>query len=338
MSTVIRSPNWIGDGIMSLPAIRACKDLFPAEHLAVVAKGYLADIFLNIPEIDEIIPLPDRWTARTFCSALKPLRRRRFDRGILFTNSFSSALFFRLAGIGTSSGYARDGRGALLQDKVPVAGDYGHHQEYYLRIVEHLAGKKIARTFPASLVVSATEKDWAAGWLRELGIAGDRPLLAVSPTAAYGSAKAWPPGRFREIIRLWQEDHPGSAVLLLGGPAERHAIAALADGLPGSVHNLAGRLGLRRSIAVLALCRLFIGNDSGLMHIAAALGVPLVAVFGPTEPGRTAPLAERFLLLHRGADCAPCRHRSCPTDHRCMTAIGVADVLAAAKQLWEATP
>jgi heptosyltransferase-2 len=338
MSTVIRSPNWIGDGIMSLPAIRAYKDLFPAEHLAVAAKGYLADIFLNIPEIDEIVPLPDRWTARTFFSSLKPLRRRRFDRGILFTNSFSSALFFRLAGVRASSGYARDGRGALLQDKVPFADDYGHHQEYYLRIIEHLAGKKIAKVFPASLVVSAAEKEWAAGWLLELGIAGDRPLLAVAPAAAYGSAKAWPPGRFRELIRRWQEDHPAWTVLLLGGPDEQNSIAAIADGLSGSVLNLAGRLGLRRSIAVMSLCRLFIGNDSGLMHIAAALGVPLVAVFGPTEPGRTAPLAERFRLLHRGADCAPCRHRSCPTDHRCLTAIGVEEVLGAATELWEATP
>jgi heptosyltransferase-2 len=336
MSTVIRSPNWIGDGIMSLPALRAFKEHFPAERLSVAAKRYLADIFLNIPEIDEIIPLPDRWTPRSFFSSLQEFRQRRFNRGILFTNSFSSALFFRLAGIGSCAGYARDGRGWLLGQRVPRGPDRGHQQYGYLQIIEHLAGKRTSRELPATLIVTPAEAAWADAWLREQGLAAGRPLLAVSPTAAYGSAKAWPIDRFRELIRSWGESRPASAVLLLGGPVEREQIAAVAGGLPGNVLNLAGLLSLRRSIAVLSRCRLFVGNDSGLMHIAAALNLPLVAVFGPTEPGRTAPLAGRFRLLHHGADCAPCRHRECPGDHRCMTAVSVAEVLTAATELWEA--
>lgn len=334
MSTVIRSPNWIGDGIMCLPAIRAFKASYPDERLAVAAKRYLADIFLNIAEIDEIVPLPDRWSARSLITAIREFRQKGFRRGILFTNSFSSALFFRLAGIRSLAGYARDGRGFLLRDRVlpPPAG--GHHQHHYLNIIGHLAGKSAGPSISAALVVSAGEKEWASGWLREQGIAGERPLLAVSPTAAFGSAKAWLPGRFREVIRRWLEIFPEAAVLLLGGGSERERIAAVADGLPGSVLNLAGALDLRRSIAVLSRCRLFIGNDSGLMHVAAALSVPLVAVFGPTEPGRTAPLADRYRLLHHPVDCAPCRRRECPADHRCMTAVGVDEVLAAATELW----
>jgi heptosyltransferase II len=335
MSTVIRSPNWIGDGIMSLPAIRAHKDRFPDERLAVLAKSYLADIYLNIPEIDEIIPIPDRWSLRSYFSCLRELRKKRFDRGILFTNSFSSALFYRLAGIARLAGYGRDHRGWLLHDRVPGLGQYTHHQNYYLGIVGHLAGEKIRGAFPATLVVTAPEREWADHWLAEQGIRRGTPILAVSPAAAYGSAKAWPPGRFREAIRRWGKSHPEAAVLLLGAAGERPGIAAIAAGLPGRVVNLAGRLDLRRSIAVLSRCRLFIGNDSGTMHIAAALGVPLAAIFGPTEPGRTAPLAERFRLLHHGADCAPCRRRRCPTDHRCMTAIGVDEVLSAAGELWQ---
>ncbi len=334
MSTVIRSPNWIGDGIMCLPAIRAFKASFPDERLAVAAKRYLAAVFLNIPEIDEIVPLPDRWTPSSIASAIGEFRHRGFRRGVLFTNSFSSALFFRLAGIRSLAGYARDGRGFLLRDRVPPPLAGGHHQHYYLNIIGHLPGNSAGPSFPANLVVSAGEKEWAADWLREQGIAGERPLLAVSPTAAYGSAKAWLPDRFREVIRRWLERFPEAAVLLLGGRSERERIAAIADGLPGSVLNLAGALDLRRSIAVLSRCRLFVGNDSGLMHVAAALSVPLVAVFGPTEPGRTAPLADRFRLLHHGADCAPCRRRECPGDHRCMTAVSVDEVLAAATELW----
>jgi len=337
MSTVIRSPNWIGDGIMSLPAIRAYKHHFPNERLVVAAKRYLADIFLNVPEIDELIPLPDRWTPRSFFSSLREFRRRRFDRGVLFTNSFSSALFFRLAGIGSSAGYSRDGRGWLLGERVPPGPDRGHQQYYYLQIIEHLAGNGSSREFPATLVVSAAETAWADAWLREQGLDHGRPLLAVSPSAAFGGAKAWPPDRFRELIRSWVAGHAHGAVLLLGGPAERERIAVVATGLPGSVRNLAGLLSLRQSIAVLSRCRLFVGNDSGMMHIAAALGLPLVAIFGPTEPNRTAPLAGRFRLLHHGADCAPCRRRECPVDHRCMTVVSVDEVRTAAAELWEET-
>jgi heptosyltransferase-2 len=112
----------------------------------------------------------------------------------------------------------------------------------------------------------------------------------------------------------------------------------LAAGLPGRIVNLAGRLTLRQTIVILSRCRLFIGNDSGLMHIAAALAVPLVAIFGPTEPGKTSPLGKPHRLLHHGADCAPCRYRECPTDHRCMRAVSVNGVLAAASELWKQAP
>lgn len=335
MSSVIRSPNWIGDGIMCLPAIRAFRALFPRERLAVAAKRYLSDIFLNIPEIDEILPLPDRWTAVSFWGSLGEIRRRRFRRGILLTNSFSSALHFRLAGVPVLAGYARDGRGWLLDEKVPRPHGREHHQSYYTNIIEHLAGRKADPSLSAALVVTAAESAWADRWLSEQGAASPSPLLAVSPAAAFGDAKAWPAGRFREFLRRWLDRRPGTAVLLLGAPAEAGRLAALAEGLPGLVLNLAGRLDLRRSIAVLSRCRLFIGNDSGLMHVAAALSLPLVALFGPTEPGRTAPLSDRFRLLHHGADCAPCRHRECPVDHRCMTAITVDEVMAAAGELWE---
>jgi len=334
MSTVVRSPNWIGDGIMCLPALRAYKEQFPDERLAVVAKRYLADIYQDIPGIDEIIPIPDRWTVRSYLSALRRLRSERFDRGVLFTNSFSSALLFRLGGIKPCAGYSRDGRGWLLQERIPRLAGGEHHQYYYLKIVEHLSGKKMDGDFPARLAVSSAEREWAADWLSGQGIRPGTPLLAVSPTAAFGSAKAWAPERFREVIRRWGDGHADAAVLLLGGAGERERIAAVADGLPGSVVNLAGRLTLRQSIAVMSLCRLFIGNDSGLMHVAAALGVPMAVVFGPTEPDRTAPLSDRYRLLQHPADCAPCRHRDCPTDHRCMTAVGVDEVLAAATELW----
>lgn len=338
MSAVIRSPNWIGDGIMCLPALRAFKQAFPGERLAVAARGSLADLFAYVPEIDEILPLPERWAPGSFARTARRLRRGGFSRGVLFTNSFSSALFFRAAGIRSLAGYPRDGRSFLLRQRVPLPAGPEHHQRYYLRIVEHLAGRPIASPPPATLAVGAREREEAGRWLSGQGVSPLDPLLAVAPAAAFGGAKAWLPERFREFIRLWLQARPQTSVLLLGSPAERGRAGAVGAGLGGPVYNLAGRLRLREAIAVLSRCRLFVGNDSGLMHVAAALSVPLVAVFGPTEPGRTAPLAARFRLLHHGADCAPCRRRECPGDHRCMRAVEVGEVLAAAAELWEAAP
>jgi heptosyltransferase-2 len=334
MNTAIRSPNWIGDGVMCLPAIRAYKEFFPNQRLTLIVKHYLADIYLNIAEIDEIIAIPDRWSGLEYFKSLRRLREKRFERGVLFTNSFASALFFRLARISALSGYDRDARGWLLADKITTQDSNEHHQFYYMKIIEHLARQKIARPFPADLVISAAEKSQAIGMLSDLGIAPDIDLMAIAPAAAYGSAKAWLPERFREVIIGWQESHPAIEILLLGSPGEKEKINAIAAGLPGRIHNLAGRLTLRQTIIILSGCRLVICNDSGLMHIASGLKVPLLAIFGPTETRKTSPLAEPHRLLYHSTDCAPCRHRECPTDHRCMTAVSSSEVLDAAEELW----
>jgi heptosyltransferase-2 len=334
MNTIIRSPNWIGDGIMAMPAIRAFKEYFPADNLTLVVKHYLADIFLNIAEIDQIIAIPDHWSAYGYSESLKQIRAMRFARGILFTNSFSSAMFFRLAGIRPLSGYDRDARGWLLEDRIPCADDSQHHQFHYLKIIEHLAGKKISRLFPASLVISDSEKSQATGLLSRLGITPGTDLLAVAPAAAYGSAKTWLPERFREFLLAWQQSHPATEILLLGTQSEKIKIDEIAAGLPGSIHNLAGRLTLRQTVIILSNCRLVVCNDSGIMHITSSLNIPVLAIFGSTSIAKTSPLGGPYRLLYHGADCAPCRHRECPTDHRCMTAVTSDEVLAAAEALW----
>jgi heptosyltransferase II len=334
MNTIIRSPNWIGDGIMSLPAIRAYKEYFPLDSVTLVVKRYLADIFLNIAEIDEIIAIPDRWTTASYLDNVRRLRKKHFSRGILFTNSLASAIFFRLARIHNLSGYDRDGRGWLLADRIPSLGNDGHHQFYYMKITEHLSGVKISRPFPAGLVLSAEEKSQASGLMSGLDIVPGSDLLAVAPAAAYGSAKAWLPERFREVLTAFQASYPAAEILLLGSPDEKEKISSIAAGLSGRVRNLAGRLTLRQTIILLAHCRLVVCNDSGVMHIASSLQVPLLAIFGPTENRKTSPMAGPYRLLYHGADCAPCRHRECPTDHRCMTAVTSGEVLAAAEGLW----
>jgi heptosyltransferase-2 len=338
MNIVIRSPNWIGDGIMCLPAIRAYKKYFPSDSLTLVVKHYLADIFLNIAEIDEIIAIPDHWSIRGYFNSLRRLRKKCFERGILFTNSFASALFFRLARISAISGYDRDARGWLLTDKIIAHDSNEHHQFYYLKIIEHLVGQKISRPFSADLVLSAVENSRAADMMFDLGITSNSDLVAIAPVAAYGNAKAWLPEGFREVMIGLQASHSAIEFLLLGSPGEKERINVITSGLPGRIHNLAGRLTLRQTIIILSSCRLAICNDSGLMHIASSLKIPLLAIFGPTEARKTSPLAEPYRLLFHDADCAPCRHRECPTDHRCMSAVTSAEVLAAAEELWDLSP
>jgi heptosyltransferase-2 len=262
------------------------------------------------------------------------LRGKRFSRGILFTNSLASAILFRLARISNLSGYDRDARGWLLADKIPCRDNDGHHQFYYMKIIEHLAGEKISRPFSAGLVLSTAEKSMVTGMLSGLGLTAGSDRVAIAPAAAYGSAKAWLPDRFREVITAFQGAHPAAEIVLLGSPDEKEKINDITAGLRGRIHNLAGRLTLRQTIILLAHCRLAVCNDSGLMHIASSLQVPLLAIFGPTEKRKTSPMAGPYRLLFHGVDCAPCRHRECPTDHRCMTAVTSGEVLAAAEELW----
>ena len=333
MRIAIRSPNWIGDGIMSLPAIRALKDHFPRDPVTVVARNHLADIYLNIPEISGIIRIPDRMTIGGYLQAANEIRHGRFERGILLANSFNSALLFTLAGIKERIGYDRDGRRLLLTRPVAVEASGGHQQTYYLRLIENVCGQKVGRTYADNLVLTAGEKTEGISLLHTLGIRPSRTRVAISPVSAFGSAKEWLPERFEALIRNIKSSWPRVDILLIGSKKEKDKIDLMAANAGVPVYNLAGRLRLRETIVVLSLCQLAIANDSGIMHIASSLRIPLIAIFGPTIPLETAPLSPAHVLIHNPSECAPCRHRECPTDQRCMQAVSVDEVLKACSRL-----
>ncbi len=329
MRIAIRSPNWIGDGIMSLPAIRALKDHFPRDPLTVVARNHLADVYLNIPEISGLIRIPDRMTIGGNLRTANEIRRGHFELGILLANSFNSALLFALAGLKERIGYDRDGRHLLLTRPVAVEASGDHHHTYYLRLIEIVCGQKFVRTYADDLVLTAREKTEGESLLHTLGIQPSRTLVALSPVSAFGSAKEWLPERFGNLIRDLKSSWPRVDILLIGSRKEKDKIDRIAADAGVPVYNLAGRLSLRETIIVLSLCRLAVANDSGIMHIASSLRIPLIAIFGPTVPRETAPLSPGHMLFHSPPACAPCRHRECPTDHRCMQAVSVAEVLKA---------
>src|SRR5438477_1609635 len=312
---VIRATNWLGDAVMSLPAIRAVRDAFPRAHIAVVARPWVAELYSREPAIDRVIVYPGpRW------SFIRQLRSEHFDCAILLQNAFEAALVARLAGIPRRIGYDRDSRGWLLTDAVPVPlpGEIPRHERFYYLELLRRAG--IVERLPESEAIRLT--GWGAGGGETLGI---------SPGAAYGNAKRWLPERFAEAaLRL------GGPVAVFGSSAERPLCETVAQAIRrggGTVHNYAGETTLAQFIEMAAACRLFLTNDSGAMHIASALGVPTVTVFGATDHTTTGPTGPLARVVREPVECSPCLLRECPIDHRCMTGVPAERVTQAARQL-----
>jgi heptosyltransferase-2 len=330
MKIGVRAPNWIGDCIMFLPALRALKDNCPGEKIFLVSKHYLSGVFRNLDEIDEIITIPDKAGFRNLFGAAARLKNYRIEAGILFTNSFNSALLFRLAGIKKLTGYNKDLRGFLLSERLKFPGneDKNHHVLFYRDIVEAFTGKKIEKKFSEELVISGKEKKEVAALLvSRFAVNLSKTIIGISPSAAFGSAKQWPPERFAELLQRIRRYNRECEILLFGSGQEREKTARLvAQAGSGKIYNLAGELTLREAITAVSLCNLFISNDSGLMHVASSLRIPLIALFGPTLPHKTSPLFREAAVLHYPVACAPCKHRDCPLDHRCMKAITVDEV------------
>ena len=338
---LVRATNWLGDAVMSLPAIRTIRQVFPHAHLAVLARPSVADLYARERTIDLVIPYPapkGLHARREFAGRLRALG---FDGAILLPNAFDAALMVWLAGIPERIGYGRDGRGMLLTRaiKVPEPGDIPRHERFYYLELLRRAG--LIERFPESDTIRldgiAEACEAGAALLSSLCVAG--PVIGISPGAAYGDAKRWLPERFAESGRQLAGALE-ARVLLFGTAAERPLCETVAEPLRrGGIEarNLAGETTLREFIDLAAACRLFLTNDSGAMHVASALGVPTVAVFGATDDATTGPTGPLACVVREHAECSPCLLRECPIDHRCMTRVAVARVTAAASLLLSRT-
>lgn len=323
---LVRATNWVGDAVMSLPALRAIRDRFPDAEISVLARPAVADLYARESWCTHIIPYTAGRGARDWAGKWRTateLRERRFDCAILLQNAFEAALLVWLARIPIRIGYDRDARGLLLTHAVPVPkpGETPNHQRYYYLELLRRAG-----VINALANVTAIRLEGIA----EASRAG-RPLLrgcsvGVSPGAAYGTAKRWLPERFAgSAVRLARE-LGGGGVAVFGSPDERSLCEQVADAIRGAgviAINFAGDTTLRQFIEMAAACRVFLTNDSGAMHIASALGVPTVTVFGATDHIATGPTGELARIVREPVECAPCLLRECPIDHRCMTAVSV---------------
>jgi heptosyltransferase II len=322
----VRATNWLGDAVMSLPALRAIRDIFSHAHLAVIARPAVAGIYERESYVDEVLVYTGGRSEFT-----RQLRARHFDAAILLQNALDAALIAWLAGIPERIGYSRDGRGPLLTRAiaVPESGEIPRHERFYYLELLRRAG--LLERFPecGTIRLDRIDEARAAGrdQLDELGIPGTAPL-GISPGAAYGGAKRWPADRFVAAARLLRPD----GVLVFGAPSEAPLCEEVAAAIPGA-QNLAGRTTLRQFIELASVCRAFVTNDSGAMHVASALGVPTVAIFGATDDTTTGPTGPLARVVREHAECAPCLLRECPIDHRCMTRVTPERVAAIAGEL-----
>lgn len=330
---MIRGVNWIGDAVLTLPAIKAVRKAFPAAHISLLAKPWVADVFSENPDIDEIISYDKKFNGIIGKFRLaKVLREACFDTAILLQNAFDAALITWLAKIPERIGYKRDCRGFLLTKGISVPGDIlGQHQvNYYLNIVRSI--KVDIEETPPYIHLTDSERQWARALIASTLHDPHFPLIGINPGAAYGSAKRWPPENFAEVIMKIINDLNGR-VIIFGGPAE----VDIANEIINEINTLkikrrveygsrikvmSGKTSLRELAALISECDAFITNDSGPMHMASALYVPTAAIFGSTDPVATGPFGKGHKVITTGLPCSPCLKRECPEGNlACMTEI-----------------
>jgi heptosyltransferase II len=335
---LVRGTNWLGDAVMSAPALARLRAAFPQAHVALLAPPRAAEVFADSPLVDEVIFYRRREEGvRAFLNAVGELRRRRVDLAVLFQNAFEAALLARLGGARVRVGYAAQGRGFLLTHALAPGGHQrNRHQTHdYLDLVREceracLGREAVAADDPVpSLQASAAQSAAAARLLGKYKVERDsRPLVALNAGATNSRAKRWPEDRFAALADRMVEAL-GARIVLVGAPSEREnaarVIAQMRGG--GQAINLAGETDITELIGLLARCDLLVTNDTGPAHVAAALGTPTLTVFGPTNEFETAPLGARSEIIRaEGVECARCMHRDCPVDHRCMTRVSVGEV------------
>jgi heptosyltransferase II len=337
---LVRAANWVGDAIMSTPALRALRHALPHSHITLLAKPWVAPVFENNRHIDAIMLYASKGDHSGFIGLVRlaaQIRGGRYDSALLLQNAFEAAFITWLARVPRRIGYTTDGRSLFLTDRIRSwrALKKGHLIDYYMGLLEGIEVPPEGRRL--ELMLTSQEHQNALTSLARMDLHPPTQLIVgLNPGAAHGTAKRWPLERFAELGRRVIKRY-GARLLIFGSAQEASIGESLAHELGAFSHNLAGSTSLREAFALIACCRLFVTNDSGLMHAAAALDIPQVAIIGPTDLQATAPLNALSRIVQQAGTCAksPCLLPHCPLDHRCMTAISVDQVFEATVNLIE---
>lgn len=327
---MVVAPNWLGDAVMALPLLNDIHREWAGTHLTVGARAAVAPLYEMADAVDDVIVLKGRGgmaaigAVDTNAQALGG-----FDAALLLPNSFVSAWTVRRAGIPERWGYRADWRGSLLTRALSRPAKHVHQAAYYQALGAGLGLPEGPRVARVRVPPEATSR--ASALLRDAGLAEQAAFVVFAPGAAYGTAKQWLPARFGELARLLYEER-GARIVLVGAEADAAVCREIAQAAPDAI-DLAGRTDLKTLAAVLSRARAVVANDSGAMHLAAAVGARVVAVFGATNEKKTAPLPAGTddpapIVVSSNVWCRPCMLRECPIDHRCMARISARAVLS----------
>jgi heptosyltransferase-2 len=327
------APNWLGDAIMALPLLSDLNRAWSATHITVAARRSIAPLFRMVPGVADVLTLESQSGRRawgTWRRDARQLDEGKFGAALLLPNSFLSAWLTSRARIPERWGFARDLRGWLLTRTIKRPTTAVHQAEYYQALAEGLGispGPRLVR-----LDIDDQALDVARGLLRDGGLSEGRPFVVIAPGAAYGRAKQWLPTRFAELSALAAEER--AATVLVGTKADTAVCRDIGISAGGGVIDLCGRTDLTALAALMSLSAATVANDSGAMHLAAAVGAKVVAIFGPTDYQHTSPLfasanAPAPTIMSSDVWCRPCMLRECPLDHCCMTQISASSVVEA---------
>ena len=339
MKILVRATNWVGDAVMSIPALRAIRGRWPNAEIVILARPWVADLYRGQGYADRILIYENQGKHKGFWGRerlARALRLEKFDVAVLFQNAFDAAWIAWRARIPERIGYAWHGRSWLLTQAIaaPAKGGAPAHEGYdYLELLRRAGWlERLPRIDEISIAVFEEDRQKALERLLAAGLRKNSVRIAFASGAAYGSAKCWEPERYAaladRLIAAFDAD-----VILLGAPQESGMAARIAGAMGHRAFNLVGATKIGELPALLSSCRLFIGNDSGAMHVAGAVGIPVIGIFGPTDPEGTRPMTPQFTLIREAVDCSPCFLRKCPIDHRCMTRISVERVFEAARSV-----
>jgi heptosyltransferase II len=327
---LIRATNWIGDAILTIPAVDSIRATYPEAHIAVLAKPWVADIYSLFSGIDEVILYENEYdNVLGVLRLARRLKKKKFDLAILLQNAIEAAIMSCAAGIPHRAGYNSDGRGSLLTHRVTRNREIKklHQVDYYLEMVKALGCVSVNKEMHLETKISRPE---ARSVLQKYIPEPEKEIIGFAPGATYGPAKRWFPERFAALA-----DKIAGAVtcriILMGGKSDNDAAQGVRRLARTDLLNLAGKTNLKEAVYLISQCRLFISNDSGLMHIAGALNIPTIAIFGSTNPQTTSPVGKQSVVVHHEVSCSPCLKETCPTDFRCMELISVDDVFAVAQ-------
>ncbi|HSW86768.1 MAG TPA: lipopolysaccharide heptosyltransferase II [Rhabdochlamydiaceae bacterium] len=331
---IVRMPNWIGDLVMATPILSDLRKAYPNAYITAMCRYPLCDILKEDPEIDELFCFSK---ASGFSrriekrNIIEKLRKGKYDLGILLTHSFSSAWWFWQGKVAKRLGYECNGRRLLLTHSVNLPENIqNQHLVMTYKMLLQTSGIPLSDT-PPRLFLADKEVEQAYTLLSRHGVLKNGFIVGINPGATYGSAKCWLPERFREVTQRLLQDKD-LYVVYFGDTGTESLVKEICQGLSSRVINLAGVTSLRELACLISLCDVLLTNDSGPMHIADALGTPIVALFGSTSEIVTGPY-HQGKVIHKHAECSPCYQRTCPIDFRCMKRIEADEVFQEISQI-----